>query len=173
MNVARRGWSQAALTTLALSACGGSLANRGSIEATIGRATYHDILTEVPQVLRRYEYAIYTTRETSTTLYLETDWRHRAPFDDEAEAGADFARSRFVVRARRAGAAFYTLRITAENQVHLEEVSDSVAMPALEGVPGWTTMPAPDMYEAYVAEIMTEIELKVDAGLRTHGAPIR
>lgn len=164
-------WAGAA-AALALTACGGSLAGRGSLERTIGRATYHDILTEVPAMLRRYEYAIYTTRETASTVYIETDWRNRAPFDDEVAAGADFARTRFVVRARRAAAAFYSLAIAAENQLHMGAPPDSVAVSEEVGVDGWTTRPATPMFEAYAGEIMTEIELKVDAGLRTHG-PIR
>lgn len=162
----------AAAAALTLAACGGALAVRGSVERSIGRATYHDILTEVPAMLLRYEYAIYTTRETSSTVYIETDWRSRAPFDDEAAAGADFARTRFVVRARRAAAAFYSVAITAENQVHMGAPADSVPIQEGVGIDGWTTLPATPMFQTYVEEIMTEIELKVDAGLRTHG-PIR
>lgn len=159
------------LALLAFGACGGSLANRGSVEATIGRATLHDVVTQVPEVLHRYGYAIYETRETSNTVYIETDWRGRAPFDDEVEAGSDFARTRFVVRARRGGAAFYTVRITAQNQIRLEDGGASMD-PGAEG-PAWTTIPATPMYDDYVSEIMLEIELNVDAGLRTRGAPIR
>jgi hypothetical protein len=165
-------WWAGAAAAVVVTACGGSLAGRGSLERSIGRATYHDILTEVPEMLRRYEYAIYTTRETASTVYIETDWRHRAPFDDEAALGADYARTRFVVRARRAAAAFYSVAIAAENQLHMGEPADSIPVQADAGVDGWTTLPTTPMFEAYAEEIMTEVELKVDAGLRTHG-PIR
>jgi len=164
-------WAGAA-AAVALTACGGALAGRGGLERSVGRATYHDILTEVPAMLRRYEYAIYTTRETASTVYIETDWRNRAPFDDEAASGADFARTRFVVRARRAAAAFYSVAITVENQLHMGPPSDSIPARGDVGADGWTTLPASPMFEEYAEEIMTEIELKIDAGLRTHG-PVR
>ena len=78
-------------------ACAGSLASLGSIEQTIGRASYHDILTEVPQAFRRNGYAIYQSRETPSTIYIETNWQDRAPFEDEAGLGADNARTRFRI----------------------------------------------------------------------------
>ena len=159
------------LAVLAFGACGGSLANRGSVEATIGRATRHDLVTQAPEVLQRYGYAIYATRETSNTVYIETNWRGRAPFDDEAEAGSDFARTRFVVRARLGGAGFYTVRITAENQIRLKGGQE--AMSPTDTGTAWTTIPATPMYDDYVSDIMLEIELNVDAGLRTRGTLIR
>jgi hypothetical protein len=155
----------AATAALLLASCGGSasLANRGNVEQKIGRATYNDIMTEVPLALRRYGYAIYNNRETSRTLYIESSWQGRAPFDDEAALGANMARTRFIARARLAGPKIYTLQINAENQ--LQGVAD-VSGPQDSG--GWATIPATEMYRAYVTEIMTEIKLKVDAGLRTY-----
>lgn len=148
-----------------LAACGGkaSLASRGGVDETIGRASYNDIVTEVPLALRRHGYAIYNNRETSRTLYIESSWQSRAPFEDEAALGASMARTRFIAQARRSGPKIYTLQISAENQVQgVAHVSGSQA-PA-----DWATIPPTEMYKTYVLEIMTEIKLKVDAGLRTY-----
>lgn len=150
-----------------LGSCAGSLANRGQVETTVGRATFNDIMNEVPSILRRVGYAIYEVRETGNSLYIETGWQERVPFDDEAEAGADVARTRFVARARKVGPALYTLRVTAENEVH--GVATPEELPEAAG--GWSTMPATGMYKAYVLDITTEIQMKVDAGLRTYGVP--
>ncbi|MCA9737438.1 MAG: hypothetical protein R3E98_17705 [Gemmatimonadota bacterium] len=157
----------ACLLTGLLGSCAGSLANRGQVETTVGRATFNDIMNEVPSILRRVGYAIYEVRETGSSLYIETGWQERVPFDDEAEAGADVARTRFVARARKVGPALYTLRVTAENEVHGVEPPE--ALPDAAG--GWSTMPATGMYKAYVLDITTEIQMKVDAGLRTYGVP--
>ncbi|MDH5760730.1 MAG: hypothetical protein OEZ65_14170 [Gemmatimonadota bacterium] len=158
---------------LVLAACASSLGRRGGMEHTIGRGSYHDIMTEVPEIFRRNGYAIFASRETTSTLYIETAWQDRAPFEDEAEAGATYARTRFVAQARLAGPAVYTLRVTAYNQVRFDDDPwpESRERPDLGG--GWTVMPPSGMYATYVTELTTEIRLKVDAGMRTFGAPIR
>jgi len=148
-------------TAAILPACSRSLAHLGTIDHRIGRASSYDIMREVPAVLRLHGYAIYENRQTSSTLHIETGWQERAPFDDEADEGAENARTRFIARGRKAGPTVYTLTISAENQVRA--LSDTVEA-------GWSTMPPTDAYLAYVREITTEIEMKVDAGLRRYDA---
>jgi len=156
---------------LFVAACAGSLANHGTVDANLGRATYADIMTEIPDLFRRLGYAIYQNRETGSTLYIETGWQERAPFQDEEELGVENARSRFVVRARKAAPGLYTLRISAENQVKgLPDASGQVPDQAMEG---WATMRTTEMWETYADDVITEIRLKVAAGLRTYGGPIR
>jgi hypothetical protein len=152
---------------LTLIGCAGSLAGLGRVEHTVGHATHHDIVTEVPEALRRHGYAIYQNRETSSSLYIETGWRERAPFEDEAAAGVDYARTRFILRARSAGAAFYTVRLTSENEVR--GLADGSGEPVGLPTNRWTTMEATGMYEDYVRAISEEIQLEVDAGVRTYG----
>ncbi|MBI4539711.1 MAG: hypothetical protein HY704_09430 [Gemmatimonadetes bacterium] len=142
------------------------ISSQGGVEHTIGHASYHDISVQVPEVLRRYGYAIYNNVETGATLYIETNWMDRAPFEDEAKKGVDAARTRFIFRARKSGPATFTLRVHAENQVRgVPNTSDWAGT-------DWTTIPATEMYKAYVLELSTEIQLKVDAGLRTYGPAI-
>lgn len=150
------------VTAIVLTACSGALGHMGSIDDTIGRASFHDIMTEIPAVLHRHGFAIYQDQQTGSTLYLETGWQERAPFDDEAKAGVDYARTRFIARARKAGPSTYTLTISAENQVR------GVADTASGITPGWSTQPPTRLYLAYVREITTEIKMRVDAGLRKY-----
>jgi hypothetical protein len=157
-------------TVILLAACSGALAHRGTIEQTIGRASFRDIMAEVPEVLRRHGYAIYENRPTASTLYIETGWQERAPFEDEAKGGIEAARTRFIARARKAGPATYSLTISAENQVRAP--ADTAPDIAVRLATGWSTMSPTHMYEAYVREITTEIRLKVDSGLRTYGSRV-
>jgi len=157
-------------TAVALVACASTLAHQGILDHAVGRGSFRDIMVEVPAVLQRYGYAIYQNRPTSSTLYIETGWQERAPFDDEAAEGVEYARTRFVARGRKAGPTMYTLTISAENQVMTpaDTAPETASRPATE----WSVMPPTDMYKSYVREIATEIEMKVDAGLRKYDATI-
>jgi hypothetical protein len=156
--------------TAALVGCAGGLARLGTIDHSVGRGSFRDIMVEVPAVLERYGYAIYENRPTNSTLYIATGWQERAPFDDEAEEGVEYARTRFIARGRKAGPTMYTLTISAENQVMTppDSTPETTGRPATE----WSVMAPTDMYRSYVREITTEIEMKVDAGLRKYDAPL-
>ena len=154
------------LAVVGLAACSGTLARLGKVDRTIGRASYHDIMKEVPEVLSRHGYAIYDRNiNGGGALYLETGWQERAPFEDEAAAGITYARTRFIVRAREASAATYTLRLSAENEVQVGP--DATARVSRRKGTPWGTMAATAMYEAYVRQIASDIEMRVAAGLRT------
>ena len=149
-----------------LTACAGGIARLGTVDRTIGRATLHDIMEEVPYVLQQHGYAIYENRPTASTLYIETGWQDREPFDDEAKEGAEYARTRFIARGRKDGPATYSLTISAENQVMASADTGSRATPVSSSA--WCTIRPTRMYQAYVREITTEIQMKVDAGVRTY-----
>lgn len=151
---------------LLIAACSGTLARLGIDERTIGHASAHDIMTEVPAVLRRHGYAIYDARQDGSNLYIETGWQERAPFDDEAAQGVDYARTRFIARARMTAPGIYELRIAAENQVRPgRNASSNIRM--REGL-NWGTMPPTKMFKAFVTEVTGEIQMRVAAGLRVY-----
>jgi hypothetical protein len=151
---------------LLLLACSGTLARLGTVEHTIGRASAHDIMTEVPAVLRRHGYAIYEAREDGSNLYIETGWQDRAPFDDEAEQGVDYARTRFIARARMSAPGIYELRISAENQVRPGRNASS-NIKVREGLNWGTMLPTKD-FKTFVDDVTGEIEMRVAAGLRVY-----
>ena len=149
-----------AAAVLVYSACAGAQLSQSDIERTIGRATERDIVALVPETLQRHGYVIYNNRRTSDMLYFETNWRSRAPFEDEAAQGAYAARTRIIIRARRSSDMLFTLRLEAQNQVNgVPYASDSAGS-------GWSTIPATDLYREYVRELSSEIQLQVDAGQR-------
>ena len=138
------------------SACGTAQLSQSDVQNRIGRATARDIVVLVTETLQRHGYIIYNNRRSVDVLYFETNWKSRAPFEDEAAQGADGARTRIIIRARRASDMFFTLRLEAQNQV--------------SGIPyatsRWSTIPATDLYKEYVGELSSEIRLLVEAGRR-------
>jgi len=139
---------------LLLSGCGASL-GRGVLRNDLGRGTRRDITMFVREILYRYGYAIQEVRETSNTIYYETAWARREPFDDEAARGAEECRSRIIVEARKGGAEMYSVRLRAENTALVFQY------------PGeWRPMPATEMFREHVREISNAIRMEIDAGVR-------
>lgn len=151
------------LTVLLLSGCMGARLNQSNVERRIGHATSQDIIDTVPKILGGNGYTLFNTRRTDDTIYFETTWRNRVPFDDEAERGAEAARTRIILRARRSSATLFTVRLEAQNEV--SGISDGAGPPGT----GWSTIPATDDYKAYILELSTLIKLEVDAGSRRVG----
>jgi hypothetical protein len=141
-------------------ACAGAQLDQSDVQSRIGRATERDIVALVPLTLERHGYIIYNNRRTSDMLYFETNWRARAPFDDEAAQGADGARTRIIIRARKSSELFFTLSLQAQNEVS--------GIPFATDVTGsdWSTIPATDEYREYVNALSSEIRMLVDAGQR-------
>jgi len=142
-----------------LSACATSLASRGSVQETVGRATVRDILVEVPEILGESGFAIRERETTGNRIRFETEWRARAPFDDEAARGAEEARTRIIVSARESAATLYTVQVRADNEV---KGASAVAF----GAPEWSRIPATDMYRDYVRQLALSIKLRINAGVR-------
>ena len=153
----------ASLLLLGVGACAGATLNRSAVESKIGRATFRDIVVEVPDIFGANGFSIHESRRTGHGVFFETNWRSRAPFEDEAARGAERARTRLVLDARKAGGRTYSLRIRAENEVR--------GVPGVSGPAagsGWGTIPATEMYRAYVRDLFMQIKLQVDAGVRIH-----
>ncbi|NNF29431.1 MAG: hypothetical protein HKN73_19545 [Gemmatimonadetes bacterium] len=148
---------------LVVSACMGGRLSQSGVGGRIGHATGRDILDAVPKILGSHGYTIYNSRRTDDSIYFETNWRNRAPFEDEADGGAEAARTRIIIRARRSSATLFTVRLEAQNQIMgVSHVTDPAGT-------SWSTMPATDAYKAYIGELSSEISLRVDAGSRRRG----
>ena len=143
------------------SGCGTARLSQSDVENRIGRATERDIVALVPEILQRHGYVIYNNRRTADMLYFETNWRSRAPFEDEAAQGADDARTRIIIRARKSSGMFFTLRLEAQNQVSGIPYASSDLVGSR-----WSTIPATDLYKEYVSELSSEIRMQVDSGQR-------
>lgn len=153
------GWAGVGGAALLLGACGTSLADRGIVQETVGRATERDILVEVPDILGESGFVISERRTSGRRISFETEWMRRAPFEDEAALGAEEARTRVIVTARRSAANLYTVDVRADNQLR------GVATQAFAGT-GWSSIPATDMNRDYIRQLALDIRLRIDAGVR-------
>jgi len=154
---------RAAGVALAALACvSGGRAAMPSAEVTreIGVASASDFQRGVPAVLRRLGYEIIRT-DGPPTLYVETEWRMRPPFTDEAERGVSHARSRVLVRGRARGEmgtaeVLYTVHLTLESWARVI------------GQEEWTRVPAsPQLVESAQA-LSREMAMELDVGARKY-----
>lgn len=132
----------------------------GTYTTTVGTATALDFKTKTPRILSRHQFEIAREEESTDLIYLETYWKSRAPFDDEAEQGIVDARLRLMVNARSRGRGamrhdMYTVRIDAENMVQYR------------GEEGWEYEPAGEMLRSYISRIADELKAELDMGVRT------
>lgn len=146
-------------TLVTVASCAG-LPRAGSetLRYDVGRGTRSDIASVVPDMLARYGYRMNQVRDTGRRIYYETAWLHREPFEDEDRCAID-CRSRVIVEARRMGREFYSVTLLAENSVF--EVG--TAPGATET---WVSYPATAMFLEHVTELMEEIRMEIDAGVR-------
>ncbi len=140
---------------LLLAGCGASLGRQN--RADIGRATLRDIQLHVPEVLADHGYSIHQRRETRTSVYYDTSWLYRAPFDDEAERGVQEVRTRFIVQGRRGGGDFYDVEIRVENSVR-------GILPSGD----WSPLATPD-FEDHMRSVSDELMMNINAGVRIRG----
>lgn len=153
----------AALLAGSFAGCVGPFSSDSNVlERSAGHASGPDIVTKIPQTLRRRSYTIHDSRRTGRTIYFETNWKSRQPFEDEADSGADLARTRIIVRARQSAGKLFALSIEAQNEVRgVPDAGDWAGE-------SWSTIPATEMFRGYARELIEEIRLEVDAGLRTY-----
>ena len=141
---------------------GAGSAEMGAIpfRETVGNATAIDVERKTRQVLERYHYELVRTETTRYSMYFETHWRQRAPFEDEEALGISAARSRIIVRgrSRTRGAGGTTglmvVEFTMENLV-LDEDSGQ-----------WRQVVVTNMFRAYAKEIANRLKDEFTSGIR-------
>lgn len=64
-------------------------------------------------LIRKHQYIVQVFEESLDRSYLETDWKDRLPFEDEAKTGVVQAKSRIILegRSRVRGTATATLKV--------------------------------------------------------------
>ncbi len=152
-----------ALTTALVVGCasaGGGSAGLTSrpFQQNVGNATVRDLQRRTPRILERYHYVIVRHETSERRTYIETDWRHRTPFEDEAARGISSVQSRIIVRARQRGgagsSALMVVTFTMEN-LALEEDSGQ-----------WRQTVVTDMFRAYAKEIADRLKDEFSSGIR-------
>jgi hypothetical protein len=149
-----------ALAALACVSGGRSALPSAEVTHEVGVASLADFQRGVPAVLRRRGYEIIRT-DGPPVLYVETDWRMRQPFVDEAERGVTHARMRVLIRGRaRADIG------TAETLYAVHMTVESWAM--VMGQEGWTRVPASPQLAEFAQALGRELSMEMDAGARRY-----
>ena len=100
--------------------------NPTEFTANIGTATAYDIKTKTRRLLMRYQYEIVREEFSYDQLYFESEWRNRAPFDDEIDMGIVEGRMRITInavprtRSSITGNDLNVVRVYGENMVRFQ-----------------------------------------------------
>lgn len=149
----------AALIVSTLMACG---ARDGGGEASpealgfrteIGRVSAKEAAKELPKVLGSQGYQIVEERRTPGAFTVETHWRRRAPFPDEARRGIEAVETRLVVRGHEAMGSF-SVDLEAESRVPGRDPAHRREVPTTE------------QFEAYAREIASKMRVALASGIR-------
>lgn len=126
-----------------------------------GEGTMRDVYVKTARILNRYLYETVRQEESTQLVYFETRWQYRTPFEDEQAQGVAEARTKLTIQARprrvavTAGASnLYTVQITAENMVQLQDGNE------------WIHMTNTDKYKAYIRDIAKELENEFRMSMR-------
>jgi hypothetical protein len=150
-----------ALLVPLLAGCGSASLPRDVVRVDVGRGSRGDIELVIPEQLVRHGYTIQQRRDTGTLLYYETAWLNRQPFEDEVEQCRLECRTRIIVEARRQGGEIFSVTLRAENSF-LDQPTGVLAT----GEPVWTALPPTEKFREHINKISTDIEDRIDAGVR-------
>jgi hypothetical protein len=74
--------------------------SEGVYSQDVGPATIPAVQREVIPILERFGYTVRNTDRGNDRITIETDWVERDPYNEEAAAGVNSARSRVLVNTR-------------------------------------------------------------------------
>lgn len=147
------------LSVLPLTACGA----RGSTSVAhfaraVGVGTAYDINEGAHRVFALHQFEI-ERQEDEPSLYLETRWRDRMPFEDEQGLGVTAAQVRAVMRGRpRSGTSAlgttYSVDLSIEQRVQTMTQEE------------WTSLTATPQARAYAERIAEDLRRELDVGVR-------
>jgi hypothetical protein len=154
---------RAVMAILAVVLVAGCAGSRGSASVAhfargIGVATGPEAVAKSHQVLSLHQFEI-EREEELPSLYIETRWRNRTPFEDESALGVEAAQVRALVRGRSRSPTssmgeLYTVDMTIEQRVRVR------------GTAEWAHVTATDSARAFAARIVEDLRRELDVGVR-------
>lgn len=107
----------------------------------------------LPRVLAQHGYLLEWQERRGGTYYFETQWKTRAPFEDERVLGAEYARTqvRFYAQPRDR---LYSVRIEVDNVLGTNSGD-------------WAQAPRTEMFGRYARRIATDVRSELSTGMRT------
>jgi hypothetical protein len=136
-------------------ASSGPEANRSRFQRNVGQATPAFARELTMRILTQHGFVL-EREEGVPNIVIQTRWRQRAPFSDEASLGIENAQNRMMVMARPRSATnnalTYSVDIVIENRVQLL------------GSDAWTEASATPEYEKWVDRIVTDFTRELNVG---------
>lgn len=143
--------------TAACATGAGSAADTARFERDVGTGSAADVMEKTQKVLRQHQFEV-RERTEPPNIFIETHWRDRAPFEDEAALGIRAAQSRIVVRARARGntplGELYAVNVAIETRV----------LPA--GSTEWSPNTATEQYRRWADGITADFRRELNVGVR-------
>ena len=125
----------------------------------VGLATMTDLRRMTNRILQRYQYQIERFDEGAYT-FIDTRWKDRPVFADEAAMGVVAARTRILIRTRLRSRA--TTQILAVHHVTLSAEN----MVRITGEDEWQSAVMTAEFKDYASRIALQFETEFRAGIR-------
>lgn len=150
----------AVFCAISLTACASSGRTGGNFTRNIGTATEAELLEMSHRVLALHQFEI-ERQEQGPSIYLETRWRNRVPFEDEAPLGVEAAQVRTIIRGRPRSSTspmglLYSVDIKVEQRLKVLSQADWVQ--------NWHTRTAAE----YAGRIVEDLRRELQIGVRRY-----
>lgn len=141
---------------LVLTGCasGGAGSGGDAFTMSLGMGSPTNLERNTANLLNRYGYEIERFDQTSNDVYIETRWRVRGVFEEEAEAGYADARNKLYITGRPRGANL-NLHLRMTNQ-------------GREAGGSWEPMPSTEEFREFAQEIGQELRSEFATGIRVY-----
>jgi hypothetical protein len=150
---------------LIISGCAGSSSGKKAASHTystsLGTATTFDLNDATTQAFNKFQFQVLRYEESGDRIYVETQWKHRTPFEDEQQAGIVEARTRIIMEARPrirsgGGTKLHTIQLIGENSVVFAVANT------------WVNAPLSSMCKDYLKRIADDLKTRFSAGMRRY-----
>ena len=142
-----------------LAACSGAYRG-GNIQRSLGNATAQDAMTRVTRVLNLFQFDIERQESSPQLLTVQTRWKRRAPFADEALEGISAAETRVTVTGRfrleTAQGPLYAIDVELDNRVQRMDAGD------------WIDNAATRQYRTYADSLVKTLQRELALGVRAY-----
>ena len=146
-----------AIALVILAGCSGAYRG-GNIQRSLGNASAQDAMTRVTRVLNLYQFEIERQESTPQQLTVQTRWKRRAPFTDEALEGISAAETRVTITGRfrieTVQGALYAIDLELENRVQRMDAGD------------WIDNAATRQYRTYADSLVKTLQRELSLGVR-------
>jgi hypothetical protein len=146
-----------------LARCSARTSGPGQFRQDVGIGSAPDVITIARRILTQHRFEIHQEHLPPEvgTIYIETRWLDRRPFEDEQSLGVETAQTRAIVSGRprsptSAQGAAYSVSLVVESRVRMM------------GADEWSNQSVSDGARRYAAGIVEQLQRELTLGVRRH-----